>query len=336
MILADKITDLRKKNGWSQEELAHQLGVSRQAVSKWESAASIPDLDKILKMSALFGVSTDYLLKDALEAEEPAPDSAESLPEPADPGLRTVTLEEANTYLSLTSAAAPKTALGVSLCILSPVVQILLAGLSDAEGGYAIPEGIAVAVGLGVLLLMVSAAVALFILQDRKLERYEYLEKEPLDLAYGVQGMVEKEQRKYDPLHSRRTVLGVVLCILSVIPLVTMAVYDDGGMLSVVGVAALLMLVAAGVYQLVLTDGIYESFQKLLEEGDYTRKKKQDGKRNEPLAQIYWCIVLAAYLGWSFVTMDWEHTWILWPVAAVLYGAVLGVSSLLGKHSAQN
>ena len=47
MILADKIAELRKKNGWSQEELAGQLGVSRQSVSKWESAASIPDLDKI-------------------------------------------------------------------------------------------------------------------------------------------------------------------------------------------------------------------------------------------------------------------------------------------------
>ena len=70
MILADKITDLRKKNGWSQEELANQLGVSRQAVSKWESASSIPDLDKIVKMSIIFGVSTDYLLKDSLEAEE--------------------------------------------------------------------------------------------------------------------------------------------------------------------------------------------------------------------------------------------------------------------------
>ena len=45
MILADKIAELRKKNGWSQEELAGQLGVSRQSVSKWESAASIPDLD---------------------------------------------------------------------------------------------------------------------------------------------------------------------------------------------------------------------------------------------------------------------------------------------------
>ena len=54
MILADKIIDLRKKNGWSQEELAAQLGVSRQAVSKWESTSSIPDLDKIIKLSEIF------------------------------------------------------------------------------------------------------------------------------------------------------------------------------------------------------------------------------------------------------------------------------------------
>ena len=62
MILADKIIDLRKKAGWSQEELAQQLGVSRQSVSKWEGAQSVPDLDRILALSRLFGVSTDYLL----------------------------------------------------------------------------------------------------------------------------------------------------------------------------------------------------------------------------------------------------------------------------------
>ena len=62
MILADKIIEERKRNGWSQEELAEKLKVSRQAVSKWEGAQSIPDLDKILQMSSLFGVSTDYLL----------------------------------------------------------------------------------------------------------------------------------------------------------------------------------------------------------------------------------------------------------------------------------
>ena len=62
MILADKIIEERKKNGWSQEELANKLGVSRQAVSKWESSGSIPDLQRILQMSELFGVTTDYLL----------------------------------------------------------------------------------------------------------------------------------------------------------------------------------------------------------------------------------------------------------------------------------
>ena len=60
MILADKIIDLRKKNGWSQEELAELLDVSRQSVSKWESAQSVPDMQRIIRMSEIFGVTTDY------------------------------------------------------------------------------------------------------------------------------------------------------------------------------------------------------------------------------------------------------------------------------------
>ena len=68
MILADKIVSLRKKAGWSQEgDLAEKLGVTRQSVSKWEGAQSVPDMDKVVMMSRLFGVSTDFLLKDELE-----------------------------------------------------------------------------------------------------------------------------------------------------------------------------------------------------------------------------------------------------------------------------
>ena len=92
MILADKIVQLRKKNGWSQEELAAQLNVSQQAVSKWEGAQSVPDLDRILQMSALFGVTTDYLLKDEMEAEEPSSGDIFD--------LRQVRLDEANAYLA--------------------------------------------------------------------------------------------------------------------------------------------------------------------------------------------------------------------------------------------
>ena len=92
MILADKIIRLRKKNGWSQEELAEKMNVSRQAVSKWESAQTVPDLEKILQLSGLFGVTTDYLLKDELENEEYTDSAAES-------GVKRVTLAEANEFI---------------------------------------------------------------------------------------------------------------------------------------------------------------------------------------------------------------------------------------------
>lgn len=63
MDLAERIQQLRKKKGFSQEELASKVGVSRQAVSKWESGQSTPDLEKMIRMSEIFEVTTDYLLK---------------------------------------------------------------------------------------------------------------------------------------------------------------------------------------------------------------------------------------------------------------------------------
>ena len=63
MNIADRIQFLRKQKGYSQEELADKVGVSRQAVSKWESEQSVPDLEKIIVMSEFFEVTTDYLLK---------------------------------------------------------------------------------------------------------------------------------------------------------------------------------------------------------------------------------------------------------------------------------
>ncbi|MGN1031293.1 MAG: helix-turn-helix domain-containing protein, partial [Butyricicoccaceae bacterium] len=63
MKITETIPLLRKKWGFSQEELAGKIGVSRQAVSKWESGQSVPDLEKIVQLSELFGVTTDYLIK---------------------------------------------------------------------------------------------------------------------------------------------------------------------------------------------------------------------------------------------------------------------------------
>ena len=118
MILADKIIRLRKKNGWSQEELADKMNVSRQAVSKWESAQSIPDLEKILQLGTLFGVTTDYLLKDDIEDEEFTNESS-------DAAVKKINIEEANIYIEQRKKASWRIALATFLCILSPITLIL-------------------------------------------------------------------------------------------------------------------------------------------------------------------------------------------------------------------
>lgn len=73
MKLSDKIIKLRKINGWSQEELGEKLNVSRQAISRWESNTAQPDATNILKISKLFGVTSDYLLNDDFESDNDLP-----------------------------------------------------------------------------------------------------------------------------------------------------------------------------------------------------------------------------------------------------------------------
>lgn len=270
MILADKIIELRKKNGWSQEELAEKVGVSRQSVSKWEGALSVPDLDKILLMSQIFGVSTDYLLKD--EFGEPEYTETKNAPAAEETPLRRVSMEEAASFLDVKKQTAPKIALAVFLCIVSPIVLILMGGLYDA-GVLAISENAAGAIGMITLFILVAIAVALFIICGAKTEKYEYLEKEPIELEYGVSGMVKERQNRMSEAHTRDTVLGICLCVLSVVPLFA-GMFTENEIYAVMGICALLFMVACGVLVLVKSGIAWESTQKLLQEGDYTVEEK--------------------------------------------------------------
>ena len=69
MTIGEKILNMRKARGWSQEDLAERVGVSRQAVSRWEADSAKPDADRIIAICDLFGVSADYLLRD-MEVED--------------------------------------------------------------------------------------------------------------------------------------------------------------------------------------------------------------------------------------------------------------------------
>ena len=147
MILAEKITMLRKSNAYSQEEVAERLNVSRQAVSKWESGNTIPALDKIIKLSELFNVSTDYLLKDDVNEkyEEKNDNSYE----------RMVTVEDANEYMDIRRKNSKIMAISVMGCVFSPIALIVLGALS--ENSRALNENLAGGIGLVILFIIVES-----------------------------------------------------------------------------------------------------------------------------------------------------------------------------------
>ncbi len=85
MTLGEKLQKLRKARAWTQEELAEQVGVSRQSLSKWESAGALPDTANVIILADLFGVTTDYLLREgeaSPAAESPRPEAPAVSTEP--------------------------------------------------------------------------------------------------------------------------------------------------------------------------------------------------------------------------------------------------------------
>lgn len=316
MILADKIAQLRRQKGWSQEELAHQLDVSRQAVSKWEGGASIPDLDKILKLSQLFNVTTDYLLKDELEQPDAQPAPQEGLPQ--EEPRRLITLDQANAYLDTVQAVRRRLAAGVGLCILSPICLIQLGAWADgtpAEDRMGI---------LGVVILLVVVALGLLLILPAalRLEPFETLETEELDLAYGVAGILEKKKQEFEPAYRRSMTAGVVLCVLAVVPLMAAAMLDAPDFW-VCAAVNLLLVIVAGAVQLFLNAGMVRgSYDKLLQTGEYTLHQKWTNRRIGWFAGAYWCFVTAVYLGVSFWYENWDRSWIIWAVAGLVFAAL--------------
>ena len=328
MILADKIMALRKKAGWSQEELAARLNISRQSVSKWEGAQSIPDMDKVVQMSRLFGVTTDFLLKDELEIEE------HTQSEPMDePPLRRVTMEEASAYLALRRAAAPKMALATFLCIISPVALLILAAMSEVSR-FGISENAASGIGLCVLLVLVAIGVALFLTCSARVRDFAFLEEEPFETEYGVSGMVKERMQDFAGTYSRLHITGTVLCILSAVPLFVSMCIETADVVYVAAVCLLLIIAGIGCVAFTYGGTIHASMERLLEEGDYTRQQKSRRGVKGAISTIYWLLVTAIFMWYTFGPSgngQARYSWFIWAIAGVLYAAVMLVVNLIQR-----
>lgn len=317
MILGEKIYKLRNASGLSQEQLAEKLQVSRQSISKWESGNTIPSMDKIVELSKIFGISTDYLLIDEIE----------SLPSEivadldSDISIKEVSLEEARNFLNITKETMTKTAFSIFLFIISAAPLLILIGLSEAPENY-LREELAIALGLGLLLILIAIGVSHLITNNAKVQKYEYLEKEPFKLAYGVKGILEKELEEYLTKHYKIVAFSVMLLIIACLPLISLSLLfgdTDKEYYTLFGAATLLFMIAFGVFSLVKSNIYKESYEKLLEKGEFEKENKKIKKKLEIFETNYWIIILVLYLGFSFLTKRWDISWLIWPFSLLIF-----------------
>ena len=320
MIFAEKLIRLRKKNGWSQEELAEKLNVSRQAVSKWEGAQTVPELEKLLQLSALFGVTTDYLLKDELEAEEHTGSGR-------DGSVKRISLADAQAYLKWRKTASVLIAAGAFLCIASFMPLLLLGAMAQA-GLAGVTEEFAAAAGLCLMAVLAAAGVALFVWCGFKNAPYEFIDSEPFEPEYGVHGMVSEKKNAFRGAYAACNIAATCICILSIIPLFLSILLKGELFPTVLLLCLTILLAGVGVVLFILCGVRWASMEKLLQEADYAPARKKKSSVKEAVATAYWLLAVALYLGWSFASGRWELTWLVWPVAGVLYAALSSILQL--------
>lgn len=312
MILADKIIKLRRASGMSQEELAEKMKVSRQAVSKWEAAQSTPDLEKLLQLSRLFGVTVDYLIKDEIEQEES--DGSDGVTS------RRLTIAQANEYMELRRTASLYIAAAVALCILSAIPLLMLIALSSFTS-FPIATNTAVGIGVVSIFPFVAVAVLIFIRVSIASSGYEFLEKEFFEPEYGVVGLVKERQKEFRPKYAKYNSIGAVVCIGSPIPVLCGAFMNNGFLLFVM-ICATLLAVAIGVSFFIVAGVRWESMNRLLCEGEFTECNKRKNKKVEAVETAFWLFTTAVYLLWSFLADAWNISWVVWPVAGILSGVI--------------
>jgi transcriptional regulator with XRE-family HTH domain len=325
MILAHKIATLRKRLNWSQEELAEKLSVSRQSVSKWESANSIPDLSKIVSMAEIFNVTTDYLLKDDLEDIDTASAATQD-------GVRKLlSLEQALAYIDNKYKASIIVSKGVALCVCSVIPLFFLLAMAET-GRWGMTDDLAAGLGILGIVIMVSLGVSLFIRSNQLEEDTEHLEHQPIELAYGVHGAIREKFKVFKPLYIRRLSIGIALFIASFTPIIIKELLFGHSSSTLLMIIVLMVLIAIGLSLVIPASAKYEAYTRVLNEQFKKSDKTKRAKRAEKLGAFYWPLVTAIFLGWSFWTMAWGITWIIWPVAALLFAALLGLIGLFQKE----
>ena len=293
---------------------------------------------------AIGGVIADFGNADEIAAElgfEAQPLKSETKSEQATRNqLKSITLssQEVIDFIAKTKRSAVWFGVGTWLILAGVAAMIMLGSVSQVLG----------AVGIFVLLMSVGGAVAIFISQGIAMQPYEAYERKHIILDEHTRRELEREHERFTPAFAALIAGGVVVILVGVGVLIMLRSLVEG--YGAVSVAQLLFLIGLSAFMFINGGMRRESTEMLLEVGDYAKKKRLEASIHEHIegklenafgsnlenasngferliatvAAVFWPLVTAGYLLWSFISDSWGISWIVWPVAGILFGAFAG------------
>lgn len=232
---------------------------------------------------------------------------------------RALSLDETKEYIKAMTHHGFMTALGVFLCIISTVFPMV---------GDMFKNDIASAIGAALMCAVVACGVALFIITNVSVKKYEHIKKHECILDYSTIVYVQNEQARINNISSIYKTLGVIFCITSIIPsIIFEAIPLDG--IDDLGGIFVMIFAGIGVFFIVLGCMMTSSCKTLLTlnseriSGSYVKESNKEiryiNNTAATIMSVFWPTVTCIYLSVSFITFAWFATWVIWPIAAIIH-----------------
>lgn len=295
MSFAENLQYVRKQKNITQEQLAEQLEVSRQSVSKWESGQSYPEMEKLLQICSMFQCNLDTMMQGDISKEF---------------------AEDVHGYDQFKNQFSRWISAGVGLILLGISAMLLLTGMGTDE-----------LISTAVFFVFLIIAVLIFIVMGMQNERFD--KKHPLIEDFYTEDEKEQAYRKF----TVRIAVSVGIILIGVLLVIVMDYRLESQALQSVAQEERMEGLIYGTFMLMVTAAVttlvYGGLQKTkydIEQYNKEANPSPEKRKTDALtSKISGCIMLLAtiiFLVWSFTTAAWEITWIVYAVAGILCGIV--------------
>ena len=261
--------------------------------------------------------------------------------EPQRPRHPAVTPEEAKGFAEAHRRTRFRTATAIVLFILAAIPIVLLPSAA-ADGLVDLSAGIASGIGILVLFVVVAIGIIMIIGVGKEFTPYRNIRKGKFSRNPSVTRWAEEFAQQHERGRSTALQFAIVCWVLSPVPVLLFTLMLQGhehhDFLTMVGVAGTLVLVAIGLLILLPAAWAHSAAETLTAAGGSAASgQHDDGDRSivSVIASIYWPVIVVIFLAWSFIGDAWGRSWIIWPIAGVLFGAIAAGSGAIESYRKQ-